>query len=61
MDKQEIKKYIIANWKVSNGKRITEMLRKYWSLESSEKNINEDVQKTIETAKEVFRVDTSKV
>jgi hypothetical protein len=29
------KKYIINNWSTSNGKRITEMLGRYWSASSN--------------------------
>ena len=47
MDKQEAKKYIIRQWSLSSGSRITKMLQKYWKLEKKESNI-------ISAAEELF-------
>jgi hypothetical protein len=32
MNEKDKKEYILKSWKVSNGKRITEMLKRYWKL-----------------------------
>ena len=55
MDKPTAKKYIIKHWNTSNGKRITEMLKRYFAkdnLEPTQSNL-------VETAKEIFNVNES--
>lgn len=32
MDDKEKKAYILKRWRVSSGKRITEMIKRYWKL-----------------------------
>jgi len=48
MNKLEQKKYIIKTWKLSSGKRISAMLRRYWSVDKSD-----DI---VKKAKEIFNV-----
>ena len=43
MSKEEQKEWIRKNWKLSSGKKITEMLRRYW-----------EVKDTIKTAEDIF-------
>ena len=53
MEKSEIKKYIMKTWNVSSGKRITEMLKRYFAKD----NLKPVQSNLIETAKEIFNVD----
>jgi hypothetical protein len=48
MNKQEQKEYIVKHFKLSSGKRITEMLLRFWGL----KNISAKTQ--AELAEEIF-------
>jgi len=52
MNTQEKKDYIKTNWKLSSGKRITEMLKRYWSFESEKTAPEKD---SYELAKEIFK------
>ena len=47
MNKQEQKEWIKKRWKVSNGKRITEMLLHYFELKEPKQDI-------VSVAKEIF-------
>ena len=49
MNKLEQKKYIIKTWKLSSGKRITQMLNKYWETDKNDGDI-------IATAKQIFDI-----
>ena len=53
LSKQEAKKYIIKHWNISSGKRITEMLNRYFAKD----NLKPVQSNLIETAKEIFNVD----
>lgn len=68
MNKQEAKKFILQNWKLSSGKRITEMLKRYLktyyftkdNLKELEIAVNsENKPSIIETAKEIFKDEIS--
>lgn len=48
---KQAKEYIMTYWKVSSGKKITEMLNRYWELTKKETE-----EKLIKTAKKVFKV-----
>jgi hypothetical protein len=37
MTEQEKKKYILKVWKLSPGKKISEMLKRYWNLKNAAK------------------------
>ncbi len=65
MNKQDAKKFILSHWKVSSGKRITEMLRHYLktyyfsgdNLKELEIAVNsENKPDIVEQAKEIFKV-----
>ncbi len=45
----EKKGYILKNWNVSNGRRITEMLKRYWGSPS-----NKNAPTTDEQIKDLF-------
>jgi len=47
---QEKKEYIKKHFKLSSGKRITKMLKRYWSVK--EDIVEENI---IETAKDIFK------
>ena len=53
MDKPTAKKYIIKHFNTSSGKRITEMLNRYFAKD----NLKPVQSNLIETAKEIFNVD----
>ena len=48
LSKQQQKQYILKHFKLSSGKKITEMLKRYWS---NNKNSAPDI---VETAKKIF-------
>ena len=51
MNNKQAKEFILSHWKLSSGKRITTMLKKYWDLSRKEK---ED--KIITATKKIFNV-----
>ncbi len=54
MNRKQAKKYILTNWKVSNGKRITKMLNSYKKYMFPKKDKND---KIVEYAKELFKTE----
>ena len=50
MDKQQQKQYILKHFKLSSGKKITEMLKRYWS-NNEYKNSAPDI---VETTENIF-------
>lgn len=42
MTKQEMKTYILANWKVSSGKRIALMTKRYFAIKSIDEKIGQE-------------------
>ena len=51
MNKQEARKYILRHWSLSSGKRITEMLKRYWQLSKETKQ-----EELITATKKIFNV-----
>ena len=49
MNKEEQKEWILKRMKVSSGKRITQMLNKYWKTDKNDGDI-------IATAKQIFDI-----
>jgi len=54
MNKTEQKDYIKNQWNISSGKRISEMLRRYWLKENDNTNTQEVPEDLLETAKKIF-------
>ena len=57
MTKSEQKQYIKQVWKLSSGKKIAEMLKRYWNVEKTDEKLKNELVKQdelVETAKELF-------
>ena len=51
MNNKEAKKYILQHWSLSSGKRITEMLKRYWQLTKENKQ-----EELISATKKIFNI-----
>ena len=57
MTKSEQKQYIKQVWNLSSGKKIAEMLKRYWNVEKTDEKLKNELVKQdelVETAKELF-------
>jgi len=47
MNKQEAKQYILKQWNISSGAKITEMLKRYFSMKDVQENLETPTQEDI--------------
>jgi hypothetical protein len=52
MTEKEAKEFILKQWKVSSGSRITAMLNRYWKLQRESKEAKNQINK-IKTAEQM--------
>lgn len=45
MDNKSKKEYIKKTWRVSSGKRLSEMLRRYWQIKPKKVATSEDAER----------------